>query len=56
MKKLLLSISFLLISFLNYSQNSKIKFGVQSGLNYSDFRGYEIPVSPLYSESPAYAF
>ena len=56
MKKLLLSISFLLISFLNYSQNSKIKFGVQSGLNYSDFRGYEIPVTPLYSESPAFAF
>jgi hypothetical protein len=56
MKKLLLSITFLLISFLNYSQNSKIKFGVQSGLNYSDFRGYEIPVTPLYSESPAFAF
>lgn len=56
MKKLLLSISFLLISFLNYSQNSKIKFGIQAGLNYSDFRGYEIPVTPLYSESPAFAF
>ena len=56
MKKLLLSITFLLISFLNYSQNSKIKFGIQAGLNYSDFRGYEIPVTPLYSESPAFAF
>lgn len=56
MRKLLLSIPFLLISFLNYSQNSKIKFGVQAGLNYSNFRGYEVPVSPLYSESPAYAY
>lgn len=56
MKKTLLSISFLLITFLNYSQNSTIKFGIQAGLNYSDFRGYEIPVTPLYSESPAFAF
>ncbi|MGQ7947182.1 porin family protein [Flavobacterium sp. WC2509] len=58
MRKLLLSISFLFISFLNYSQNSKIKFGVQAGLNYSTFLGYEVPkeFSPLYSESPAFAF
>ena len=56
MKKLLLSISFLLIATLSYSQNSKIKFGIQAGLNYSDFRGYEIPVTPLYSESPAFAY
>ena len=58
MKKLLLSITFLLISTLNYSQNSKIKFGIQAGLNYSNFRGYDIPVQfePVYSESPAFAF
>ncbi|KAB1153585.1 porin family protein [Flavobacterium luteum] len=58
MKKSLLSITFLLIATLNYSQNSKIKFGIQAGLNYSNFRGYEIPVQikPLYSESPAFAF
>ena len=56
MKKLLLSISFLLIATLSYSQNSKIKFGIQAGLNYSAFRGYEIPVTPLYSESPAFAY
>ena len=58
MRKLLLSISFLLISFLNYSQNSKIKFGVQAGLNYSTFLGYDVPkdLGPVYSESPAFAF
>ncbi|TWI03310.1 outer membrane protein with beta-barrel domain [Flavobacterium tiangeerense] len=58
MKKLLLSITFLLISTLNYSQNSKIKIGVQAGLNYSNLRGYDIPVQfePFYSESPAFSF
>ncbi|WP_418263349.1 porin family protein [Flavobacterium faecale] len=56
MKKLILSITFLLISTLNYSQNSKIKFGIQGGLNYSNFRGYDIPGTPLYSESPAFAY
>lgn len=56
MRKLFLSISFLLISFLNYSQNSNIKFGVQVGVNYSNFYGYEIPTSPSYSESPEFAF
>ena len=58
MKKLLLSISFLLIATLNHSQNSKIKFGIQLGLNYSNFRGYEIPlqINSLYSESPALAY
>jgi hypothetical protein len=58
MKKLLLSLSVLLIANLNYAQNSKITFGIQTGLNYSTFRGYEIPteVKPVYSESPAFAF
>lgn len=58
MKKLLLSITFLLISMLNYSQNSNIKFGIQAGLNYSTFLGYDVPTafSPVYSESPAFAF
>ncbi len=58
MKKLLLSISLLLISYLNYSQNSNIKFGIHAGLNYSTFYGYDIPAAfdPVYSESPAFAF
>jgi len=58
MKKLLLSISLLLISYLNYSQNSNIKFGIHAGLNYSTFYGYDIPAvfDPVYSESPAFAF
>ena len=43
---------------INYSQNSKIKFGVQAGLNYSNFRGYNIPsaMNQLYSENPALAY
>jgi opacity protein-like surface antigen len=58
MKKLLLSISLLLISFLNYSQDSNIKFGIHAGINYSTFYGYDIPAAfgPVYSESPAFAF
>ncbi|HEX8017990.1 MAG TPA: porin family protein [Flavobacterium sp.] len=58
MRKLLLSILFLLTSFLNYSQDSKIKYGIQAGLNYSDFRGYDIPdgLDFFYSDSPAFAF
>ncbi len=58
MKKLLLSIILLIISLQNYSQNSKIKFGIQAGLNYSNFIGYEIPIeiNPLYSENAAFAF
>ena len=57
MKKLLLSFT-LLLSFFTYSQNSKIKFGFQGGVNYSNFRGYNIPVSfgQFYSESPAFAY
>lgn len=58
MRKLLLSILFLLTSFLNYSQDSKIKYGIQAGLNYSDLRGYDIPdgLDFFYSDSPAFAF
>ena len=58
MKKLLLSISLLLISFLNYAQNSNIKFGIHAGLSYSTFYGYDIPANfgLVYSESPAFAF
>lgn len=58
MKKLLLSISFLLISILNYSQNSKITYGVQAGLNYSTFYGYDIPkdLRRVLDEKPAFAF
>ena len=54
-KKLFFSITILLITTSNYSQNSKIKFGIQAGLNYSDFRGYDIQI-PFYSESPAFSF
>lgn len=58
MRELLLSILFLLTSFLNYSQDSKIKYGIQAGLNYSDLRGYDIPdgLDFFYSDSPAFAF
>ncbi|RTY94993.1 porin family protein [Flavobacterium sp. GT3R68] len=56
MNKLIVSISFLLLSLLCYSQNPNIKFGVQAGLNYSNFRGYNIPASASYSESPAFAY
>ncbi len=58
MRKLLLSITFLLIANLSFSQSLKYKFGVQAGLNYSNFRGYEIPIeiTPVYSESPAFAY
>ena len=43
---------------LNYSQNSNIKFGIQAGLNYSTFLGYDVPAAfdPFYSEKPAFAF
>jgi hypothetical protein len=33
----------LLISFQSFCQSSKIKFGVQGGLNYSNLKGYTIP-------------
>src|SRR6187431_420032 len=58
MRKSLLSISFLLVSSINYSQGSKIKFGFQGGLNYATFYGYEIPkgYSSFISESPAFAY
>jgi hypothetical protein len=58
MKKHFLNILLLLITTLNYAQNSKIKYGVQAGLNYSTLLGYDIPTSynPFYSEKPAFAF
>lgn len=58
MKKLFLSMTLLFIATLSYSQNSKIKFGIQVGLNYSNFRGYDIPIQfePVYSESPEFGF
>ncbi|MEO7977716.1 porin family protein [Flavobacterium sp.] len=57
MKKLLFRLT-LLMTLSTYSQNSKIKFGFQGGLNYSNFRGYTIPSSfnQFYSESPAFAY
>lgn len=57
MKKLLLS-CILLLSFFTYAQNSKIKYGFQGGVNYSNFRGYTVPASfeQFYSESPAFAY
>ncbi|POS01488.1 outer membrane protein with beta-barrel domain [Flavobacterium croceum DSM 17960] len=57
MKKIFLFFT-LSLSFFTFSQNSKIKFGFQTGLNYSNFRGYNIPASfnQVYSESPAFAY
>ncbi len=57
MKKIFLFFA-LLSTLLTFSQNSKIKFGIQAGLNYSNFRGYTIPSSfnQVYSESPAFAY
>ena len=56
-KKLFL-IAALSFTFFTFFQNSKIKFGFQAGLNYSNFRSYDIPSSfnQMYSESPAFAF
>lgn len=56
MNKLTLNISLLFISPLSYSQNSKMKFGIQTGLNYSNLRGYEVTPTPYYTESPAFAY
>lgn len=58
MKKTFLSFALLVIAFLGHSQNTKIKFGVQAGLNYSNFRGYTVPpeLNSVYSESPAFAY
>lgn len=58
MKKLCLSLIVLLFSILSYSQNSKIKFGVQAGLNYSTFYGYNLPsgISSVFSEKPTFAY
>jgi len=58
MRTILSSLSLLLVSTFSYSQDSRFKFGIQAGLNYSDFRGYDVPAgfSPFYSESPAFAY
>jgi hypothetical protein len=57
MKKSLLIFT-LLTSFFAFSQSSKIKFGFQAGLNYSNYRGYTVPTaySQFYNESPAFAY
>ncbi len=57
MKKIVLSI-FLLTTITVVSQEKKIKFGIQAGLNYSNLRGYTIPITfaPVYDESPAFAY
>ena len=57
MKKIFLIFT-LSLSLFTFSQNSKIKFGFQTGLNYSNFRGYNIPASfnQVYSENPAFAY
>lgn len=57
MKKTLLPFA-LFTSLFTYSQISKFKFGFQTGLNYSNYRGYTIPTSiyPVYSESPNLAY
>lgn len=57
MKKSLLIFT-ILTSFFAFSQSSKIKFGFQAGLNYSNYRGYTVPAaySQVYNESPAFAY
>lgn len=49
---------FLLVMNLNYSQNSKIKFGVQAGLNYSTLYGYNLPpeISSVFPEKSTFAY
>jgi hypothetical protein len=54
--KQFLKITVFLITILGYSQFSEIKFGIQAGLNYSDFRGYDAPTSDSYYESPGFSF
>lgn len=57
MKKNLLLFA-LFTTLFTYSQNSTLKFGFQTGLNYSSYRGYTLPTSiyPVYSESPGLAY
>ncbi len=58
MKNLLFTVLFVLTSTLSFCQNPKIKIGVQAGINYSDFRGYNIPIAfeRVFKESPAFNF
>jgi hypothetical protein len=41
-----------------YAQTTKLRFGVQAGVNYSGFRGYTIPaeIESQYDESAAFAY
>lgn len=57
MKKTVLTF-LLLTSIAAVSQEKKIKFGVQAGLNYSNLRGYTIPslYSQFYDESAAFGY
>ncbi|UWY27948.1 PorT family protein [Flavobacterium sp. TR2] len=53
MKKItLLLFTIALITFKTTAQESKIKFGVQAGLTYSSFRGYE----PFLDEDPGFSY
>src|SRR5690606_7809056 len=56
MKKLVV-ITIVSFTTLVFSQE-KTKFGVHTGVNYSNFRGYEVPegFDDVYSESPAFGF
>jgi hypothetical protein len=55
MRKAILALFIFSIS-VSYSQNSKFKFGLQTGLNYSKLRGYDTPPAFHASESPAFAY
>lgn len=57
MKKLLLLFS-ILFSVFTSAQDTKFKFGIQAGLNYSGLRGYSIPseFEQQYDESAAFAY
>lgn len=49
---------FVFFSALTHAQNSKFKFGVHAGLNYSGLRGYSIPseFEQQYDENAAFAY
>lgn len=58
MKKILIVVVIVFINvFGANAQDTKIKYGVHIGPNYSSLRGYEIPISPYwYSESSGFSF
>lgn len=55
--KIFFSLHIMFFSIISLAQSSKIKYGLQGSLNYSQFRGYTLPISStFYSEQPGFAF